>query len=214
MAGEYLIQWTDDQNGNNAQKPRFTILPREINGPGRTNTNSPLQLPGRYVVNYGELIAENLIHLLENFSGPLEPTASTPGMTWFDSSAGTDGILKVRDKTNTKWILSGSGGGTYTEVPRVGGAGTASADFTAVPGAIYFINTSTRVVTVTLPLTASLGDKITFTDEAGTWHTNKVIFNNNGHKIMGLLEPMENDVQYSSFNLCYSGSLFGWRISA
>lgn len=214
MAGEYLIQWTDDQSGNNALKPRFTILPSQIDGPGRATTNTPLQLPGRYVVNYGELINENFVHLLENFSGPVEPAEPTSGMCWFDTLAGPNGTLKVRDKSNTKWILSGSGGGTFTDIPRVGGAGTASADFTAVAGSIYFVNTSTRIVTCTLPTTATPGDLITFTDEAGTWGTNKVIINNNGHKIMGLLEAMENDVQYSSFKLCYSGTLQGWRLSA
>lgn len=214
MAGEYLIQWTDDQNGTNPLKPRFTILPNAVNGPGFSETNSPLHLPGRYVVNYGEFIAENFIHLLENFCGPTEPVQPTPGMTWFDNSAGSNGTLKVRDKTNTKWILSGSGGGAYEEVPRVGGPGTASSDFNATVGSLYFINTSSRVVTATLPSTASVGDMIVFVDEAGTWNSNQFVVNNNGHLIMGLNEPLNNNIQYSAFKLVYSGTMFGWRIGA
>lgn len=216
MAGEYVIQWTHDLNGTNPTKPRFTIQPLEVNGPGRTNSNTPLQIPGRYVVNYGELIAENFVHLLENFSGPTPPVNPTPGMVWFDTTIGANGSLKVRDKTNSKWVVAGSGGGTFEQPPLVGGAGSSTADFVATVGSLYFINTTTRAVTVTLPVSTSLapGDMITFIDEAGTFHTNSLFINGNGARIMGLLEPMENDVRYSSFRLVYSGSAtHGWRLA-
>lgn len=224
MAGEYNIQWTDDQSGTNPLKPRFVINPNEIDGPGNSSASTPLQLPGRYTVNYGEIFAENLIHILENFASPNEPQNPTGGMLWFDTSAtGEDedfGILKVRNKQNSGWLPVGFGSGGGAS----GGAGAApsyppmsggsTADFEVEAGGNYFVDTSTRIVTVTLPAAPELGDVAVFTDVAGTWDVNKIVVDGNGQKIMGLNEDFENDVKFATFRLAYSGTTYGWRIVA
>lgn len=215
MAGEYIIQWTDHNSGLNPYKPQFVVNPREVNGPGRSQANTPLQLPGRYLVNYGELLVENLVHLLENFASGTEPSPTTGGMLWFDTSDGPDGTLKVRDKTNTKWLKAGSGGGSgaFTPPPVVGGVGSSTADFTAASGNLYMINTTTRTVTVQLPSTPVVGDVVEFVDEAGTWNTFSLVISHNGNKLMGLFESMNVNVQFGAVRLVYSGSLHGWRIA-
>lgn len=224
MAGEYNINWTDDQGGANPLKPRFIINPNTVNGPGNANSDTPLQIPGRFAVNYGELIAENLLHLLENFASPTPPPHATAGMLWFDSSDGANGTLKYYPNIApgstdpSVWIPvgtgatggGGGGSGTPTENPPVG----PGIDFTATIGANYFINTSTGPVTVTLPASPSLGDTVGFTDVAGTFDINHLTVNGNGALIMSEVTPLVNDVKYSSFRLGYSGATYGWRIVA
>lgn len=226
MAGEYNIQWTDDQSGTNPLKPRFVINPNEIDGPGNANAHTPLQLPGRYTVNYGEILAEDLIHILENFAAPTAPQNPTGGMLWFDTAV-TDGseddkgVLKIRDKQNASWIPVGFGGGNGGASGGAGAApsyppmsGGATTDFEAEAGGNYFIETGTRAPTITLPAAPEIGDVVVFTDVAGTWHLNPLIVDGNGQKIMGLNETFENDVRYASFRLGFSGATHGWRIVA
>lgn len=53
------------------------------------NTETSLAFPGRTYAGYGRLIAENFLHLLENFAGEAEPTNPTEGQLWYDSATGT-----------------------------------------------------------------------------------------------------------------------------
>jgi microcystin-dependent protein len=54
-----------------------------------SNTDTSLVFPGRNVTGYGRIIAENFLHLLENFSGPDEPINPISGQLWFDSESET-----------------------------------------------------------------------------------------------------------------------------
>ncbi len=60
-------------------------------------TSTSLKLPGRGIPNYGELIAENFVHILENFAGPSQPLNPIVGQIWYDSNPNNQGIgaLKV-----------------------------------------------------------------------------------------------------------------------
>ena len=49
-----------------------------------------------------------------------------------------------------------------------------TADFTAVSGNGYFVNTTSGAITVTMPATPSAGDIVSLSDYAGTWGTNNV----------------------------------------
>ena len=40
---------------------------------------------GKNYYGYGEAIAENFLHLLENFSGPTNPSNGTQGQLWYDT---------------------------------------------------------------------------------------------------------------------------------
>lgn len=60
---------------------------------GELDTTTALSLPGRNRSSYGEILNENLVHLLENFADDLEPRGSLEGQLWFDTVAKT---IKVK----------------------------------------------------------------------------------------------------------------------
>ena len=59
---------------------------------GVVNTQTDLSLIGKGYAGYGETIAENFLHLLENFSNTSAPTKPISGQLWYDS---TNSQLKV-----------------------------------------------------------------------------------------------------------------------
>ena len=59
-------------------------------------------------------------------------------------------------------------------------------NFTAVAGNAYPVNTTSGAITVSLPLSPTIGQEVIVTDYAGTWGTNNVtLFPNTGGKING-----------------------------
>ena len=76
-----------------------TILDGTVN-----NTASSLTLVGRNYAGYGEIIAEDLVALLVNFSNSVSPTAPNVGQLWYDTSNKT---LKVWTATSV-WKNVGS----------------------------------------------------------------------------------------------------------
>ena len=66
---------------------------------GTINQETSLKIPGRNSTAYGTVIAENFLHLLENFASPSEPTTPVEGQMWYDSSPGEE-ILKVYNGVN------------------------------------------------------------------------------------------------------------------
>ena len=63
---------------------------------GVVNTQTDLSFVGKGYAGYGELIAENFLHLLENFANTTAPAKPVTGQLWWDSSAGR---LKVWNGT-------------------------------------------------------------------------------------------------------------------
>ncbi len=59
---------------------------------GVLNTQTDLNFVGKGYAGYGEVIAENFLHLLENFAGTSEPTKPIQGQLYYDS---TNNRLKV-----------------------------------------------------------------------------------------------------------------------
>lgn len=52
---------------------------------GVVNTQTDLSFIGKGYAGYGELIAENFLHLLENFANTSAPTKPVQGQLWYDS---------------------------------------------------------------------------------------------------------------------------------
>ena len=50
-------------------------------------TMKPLKIPWRNATAYGTVIAENFLHLLENFASPTEPRTPVEGQLWYDSTS-------------------------------------------------------------------------------------------------------------------------------
>lgn len=69
---------------------------------GVVNTQTDLSFIGKGYAGYGELIAENFLHLLENFSSPTEPSKPIQGQLYYDS---TNNRLKVY--TGTLFVPAG-----------------------------------------------------------------------------------------------------------
>jgi len=50
------------------------------------DTTTPIKLLGKNYSAYGEIMAENLVQMLENFSNPVEPTNPIVGQFWWNSN--------------------------------------------------------------------------------------------------------------------------------
>jgi microcystin-dependent protein len=69
------------------------------------NQTSSLSFVGKNYTGYGKIIAENFLHLLENFANNTEPNNPVEGQIWYDNADGIQ-LLKVYD--GTKWNPAGS----------------------------------------------------------------------------------------------------------
>lgn len=87
----YSIAYTDE--------PRKGSIVVEDN---TLNVQTSLTFPGRRYEGYGKYIAENFLHLLENFASIGEPSRPSEGQLWYDVD---DEQLKVFDGSN--WIPAG-----------------------------------------------------------------------------------------------------------
>jgi len=68
------------------------------------NQETSLNLPGRNTTAYGSSIAENFLHLLENFANSVQPLNPVEGQLWYDNTPGVD-QLKLWD--GTTWVAAG-----------------------------------------------------------------------------------------------------------
>jgi hypothetical protein len=85
-----------------------------------------------------------------------------------------------------------------------------TASFTAVSGNGYFVNTTSGVITVTLPA-GSAGDIISLADYAATWQTNNVTVSPNGtDKIGGVNDDATLSTEGQSVTFVYADSTQGW----
>lgn len=82
----YIVRFTD------RNKPEITVFDNI------SNTDTSLAFPGRNQPGYGQIIAENFLHLLENFASDDEPINPIEGQLWYDASTGS---LQIWD--NTTW---------------------------------------------------------------------------------------------------------------
>lgn len=77
----------------------------------------------------------------------------------------------------------------------------------------YFANTTGGEVTLTLPVSAAVGDIIKVSDITGSFATNNCIIDRNGHNIMGLAEDFVCDINNLCIELVYSNVTNGWKIT-
>lgn len=83
----YTVNFTDSEN-----KTPITVFDNT------SSDDTSLRFPGRNVTGYGQIIAENFLALLENFSSPAAPVNPIEGQLWYDS---VNGVLQLWD--NTAW---------------------------------------------------------------------------------------------------------------
>jgi microcystin-dependent protein len=68
------------------------------------NSETSLSLPGRDQGEYGTIVAENFLHLLENFANTSSPVRPVEGQLWYDTTNNAN-QLKLYD--GTQWVSAG-----------------------------------------------------------------------------------------------------------
>jgi hypothetical protein len=76
----------------------------------------------------------------------------------------------------------------------------------------YFVDTTNGAKSLTLPVSATLGDTIRINDLAGTFNSNACTILRNGHKIQGVADDIIASTKNASFGLVYSNSTYGWKL--
>jgi hypothetical protein len=89
---------------NTAASPNQYIVQDSI-----LNTQTDVSFVGKGYAGYGEVIAENFLHLLENFSNTTAPGKPIKGQLWYDESSG-------KIKVYTGSAFQPVGGATYSSV--------------------------------------------------------------------------------------------------
>lgn len=92
----YQVKHTET---NNPAKPSITVQDQTL------NTETSLTFVGKNYAGYAPIMAENFLHLLENFAKNTAPPAPVEGQLWYDNSADIN-LLKVYD--GTEWTAAGS----------------------------------------------------------------------------------------------------------
>ena len=86
-----------------------------------------------------------------------------------------------------------------------------TASFNAVVNEGYFVDTSSNVLTVTLPSSPSVGDEVHVIDSSNSAATNNITIVRNGNPIASSASDLTVAVNGAAFRLIYSGSsTFGW----
>ena len=92
----YQVRFSES---NNAQKSTIVVEDQTL------NTETSLTFVGKNYSGYAQFVAENFLHLLENFAKNTAPANPIQGQLWFDNTAGVN-QLKVFD--GTTWTSAGS----------------------------------------------------------------------------------------------------------
>ncbi len=79
-----------------------TVLATVADGTIDTDATN-LKLVGKNFTGYGEILNENYVHMLENFSNTTAPTSPLTGQIWWNSDVG---VLNVYDGTQFKAVSS------------------------------------------------------------------------------------------------------------
>ena len=82
--------------------------------------------------------------------------------------------------------------------------------YTTVAGAQILANTTSAVITVTLPAAASTGDEVTIIDARGTWGSNNLTVGRNGLKINSGTADLTLSNNGQSITLVYVDATRGW----
>tara|TARA_A100001015_G_C14999636_1_gene717867 strand:+ start:743 stop:2101 length:1359 start_codon:yes stop_codon:yes gene_type:complete len=118
---------------NNTSSGSYTVQD------GVVNTQTDLSFIGKGYAGYGEKIAENFLHLLENFSSATAPTKPISGQLWYDS---TNSQLKVY--SGSAFVPAGGNVPYQTTAPTTLSQGDLWID--SDTDQIYFYNGSTNVL--------------------------------------------------------------------
>jgi hypothetical protein len=161
---------------------------------GNSNTACPTEFAVR-----GFLLRDKMG--VEAMVPPKGTTAERP-VSLIEGQFRYNSTLKTMEYYNgTSWIPTGEV--TPTDV---------TGNLTAVSWGQYFVNTNGGAVTLTLPASPAVGDKIRVYDVAKTFDTNNLTVGRNGKLIQGDAADLTVSTEGAAFELVFSGNTFGWRI--
>lgn len=109
----YQIKWTN---------PALPIANKQqtINVPPNTVVadKTSVLLTGKGVANYGKILQENLLHVLENFANDTAPPYATVGQHWYDTSTGVSKVCWDTNAGAASWkAIGGIQVGTLDQSP-------------------------------------------------------------------------------------------------
>ena len=88
------MAYTVNKSNSSASPNAYTVQD------GVVNTQTDLSFVGKGYAGYGELIAENFLHLMENFANTSAPTKPIQGQLWYDSTANR--LMKISLSKNQR----------------------------------------------------------------------------------------------------------------
>jgi hypothetical protein len=127
------MAYTVNKTNSSASPNQYTVQD------GVVNTQTDLSFIGKGYAGYGELIAENFLHLLENFSNTTAPSKPIQGQLWYDSSANR---LKVY--SGSAFVPSGGNVPYQSTAPSALTQGDLWID--SDTGQLYFYNGSSSIL--------------------------------------------------------------------
>src|SRR5210317_405613 len=126
------------------------------------------------------------------------------GLSYPTADGTTDQVLKTDGAGNLSFA-DASGGGTSWQTVK-------TSNFTAVAGEGYFINTTSGVITMTLPASPSIGDEVSVIDYAGTFDSNNLTVGRNSENIQGSAADLTVATERAGFTLVYTDGTQGWLL--
>ena len=127
------MAYTVNKSNNSASPNQYTVQD------GVVNTQTDLSFIGKGYAGYGESIAENFLHLLENFSNTSAPSKPITGQLWWDS---TNAKLQVYN--GTAFQTAGGSAPYQSDAPSNMAAGDLWID--SDTGQMYYYNGTASVL--------------------------------------------------------------------
>ena len=127
------MPYTVNKTDSSASPNQYTVQD------GVLNTQTDLNLIGKGYAGYGETIAENFLHLLENFSSSTAPTKPIVGQLWYDSGAG-----RIKVYTGSAFQPAGGNVPYQSNAPSALAQGDLWID--SDTGQLYFYNGSSSIL--------------------------------------------------------------------
>lgn len=101
------------------------------------NFSTSIGLVGQNASGYGQVLAENMLHLLENFASPSAPSNAIEGQLWYDTSDINNKQIRIKTGAGTAAWLPANGIYTQAQAPLSATIGTLWVDLTTQQVKIY-----------------------------------------------------------------------------